>query len=275
MACMLLFEMLSLVFTLLSIFFLLLATISDVRSRLIPDGLIILTSLSALLAFLARLVAQPDPIAWYSRMLPALLGMLLLSYFFWRLGVWADGDALLAPFLALLLPQPSTVIIFIILTLLTGGLLALGFLGMLAKRAGIHATPFEFLLSLFAALPLLLFKPFTLALGMFLFVWGLLVSLLIGRRVEQAMLVQTIPLAKAIPGDWLVAVRTRHGWEDWGEKTGVSQADLERLARLGVREVRVKQGMPFLPALFLGLLATLLLYAFKPGVLSILAWLSV
>lgn len=79
------------------------------------------------------------------------------------------------------------------------------------------------------------------------------------KAVETIALTKKIPLEKLTEGDWLsqdiiqnkkVIIKK--------ESLGVTKEDLKKLKQLKIKEVWVKYGIPFAPALFLGVVLTLL-----------------
>ncbi|MDR0549870.1 MAG: prepilin peptidase [Deltaproteobacteria bacterium] len=103
------------------------AAYTDVRSLTIPNYLIGILVVLALIH--ALVLGRLDALGWIGAVAVLLVGLLL-----WRLGLMGAGDVKLAS--AALLWLPGMAIDFLILTAILGGLLSLGYLiaGLLKKK---------------------------------------------------------------------------------------------------------------------------------------------
>ncbi|MDO8556210.1 MAG: A24 family peptidase [Nanoarchaeota archaeon] len=77
------------------------------------------------------------------------------------------------------------------------------------------------------------------------------------KAVEEGCMIKTISSTQLTEGDWLVDVNLRKKFHipAWG----IEQKHIAALHRAKIKQVLVKEGIPFVPALLLAVLATLLL----------------
>jgi prepilin peptidase CpaA len=118
---------LELILVILAGLVLVVAAYTDVRSLTIPNYLIGILVVLALIH--ALVLGRLDALGWIGAVAVLLVGLLL-----WRLGLMGAGDVKLAS--AALLWLPGMAIDFLILTAILGGLLSLGYLiaGLLKKK---------------------------------------------------------------------------------------------------------------------------------------------
>lgn len=96
---------------------------------------------------------------------------------------------------------------------------------------------------------------------------------IVSKAVEQYCLVAKIPVDKLTVGDWLAEDVVFKGRVIVKQtKPGLSDKDINRLKRFGVKKVLVKQGLPFIPSMLIALIA--LFIALKLG-FNLTAWLSI
>lgn len=107
-------------------------------------------------------------------------------------------------------------------------------------------------LAILSILSLLLFEQ---RLGLLLFSLGLLMAgglalLVLARIVQEKLMIQTIPVSKLVPGDWL-----EEKIPDLNVgKTGLTENNIAWLQKHR-SEVQVKMGIPFIPGFLLGYLS--------------------
>ncbi|HLD12996.1 MAG TPA: hypothetical protein VJB87_05410, partial [Candidatus Nanoarchaeia archaeon] len=75
------------------------------------------------------------------------------------------------------------------------------------------------------------------------------------KAVEQTCLLRKIPVAKVTEGDWLVdnALRKKFGIPSWG----IEVKQIKKLQVSNIKQVWVKEGIPFVPALLLAVIVSL------------------
>lgn len=88
------------------------------------------------------------------------------------------------------------------------------------------------------------------------------------RAAEDALLIKEYPVGKLTEGDWILRDVVVKGERVCGPKDhGISEAQIAKLKRLGVKKVWVKEGIPFVPSF---LLAYALLWLFGAQLVALL-----
>lgn len=250
---------------------------TDIRTRLVPDW----TSyfmLSAGLgghAILSLLSQSIWPIVYSAAGAGAFF---VVGYLLYRAGVWGGGDAKLLPALGSLLAYSANIAIWPFLISFWLNLLILGavfgILGMLflfLKNRSKTANEFNSLVKKFR-LPFysVLFATafFGIAatfekpaiFGFIIAVLGLLLFLL--KATEQAALHKTITPSKLVEGDWLLDEIKVGNYCYTPKKIGIEKADIAKmieLEKLGkLKEVKVKDGIPYVPAFLAAVIISVL-----------------
>lgn len=99
-----------------------------------------------------------------------------------------------------------------------------------------------------------------------------LILVIISKTVEQYCLIVKLEVDKLTIGDWLAEdVVLKNKVIVKKTKPGLSERDIKRLKRFGVKHVLVKQGLPFIPSMWVALIA--LFFIIKAD-FSIMSWLS-
>jgi Flp pilus assembly protein protease CpaA len=261
------------------------ASITDFRSREVPDtlsyGLIILGCLHALIISVLAWSFWP---AVFSGLGFALMAGVSLALYY--TGQWGGGDAKLLMGIGTWLGASYTglselpsLAVFLINAVLAGGLYGLlwafylmlkhrkGFLEELKRQYAGHRPASLIILTLgfmFMGFVLLFIREpayrllslgfaFVMLLGYFL--WMAV------HAVEQVCFYKRIPVAELTEGDWIVEPVVSEGRvlvkvSDFG----VTKPQIEALKNSGIKDVLVKEGIPFVPSLLAAFILTVLYY---------------
>ncbi len=94
--------------------------------------------------------------------------------------------------------------------------------------------------------------------GAYLMVYGRILS----KTLEEIALVKELPVSKLEEGDWLAKdVKVKNRTILAARTTGLSKEDIAKLKRASIKNVVVREGVPFVPPFLLALIALLLLEA--------------
>lgn len=271
---------------------LLIATLTDLKTREVPDYLNF-ALLAFGLGFAALFsVVSWSFLPFLSSLFGFLLCFFIASILFYS-GQWGGGDAKLLIALGAVFGIPLSfplreliaswssshgqtpfLFLFLFFSLLAGGLHGFGWLVFKLWKEG-HilfprmksylSTPalrrVRLLLYILFVLFLVLFFFIEVPLGrtvlvlLYLFAWSLLYLPIVVRVVEEHCMIKMVPPAKLTEGDWIASDVVVRGKRICGSKDlGVSLLQIEQLKKLKVKHVPVKEGLPFVPALFVGFL---------------------
>jgi prepilin signal peptidase PulO-like enzyme (type II secretory pathway) len=201
-----------------------------------------------------------------------------IGYSLYRAGVWGGGDAKLLPAIGALVATASSIAIwpFLIsfwLNLLILGA-AFGILGMLFlfikhRTKTIHEFKslikrfrLPFYAILFAGVLFGISTTFirTAVFGFILAILGLLLFVL--KATEKAALHKTISPNNLVEGDWLLDEIKIDNYHYKPKKIGIEKADITKLIELEkagkLKDVKVKDGIPYVPAFFAALIVSIL-----------------
>jgi len=101
--------------------------------------------------------------------------------------------------------------------------------------------------------------------GVLLFFTTILVSLTyllikIIKVIEKEYLIKQIPVSKLTEGDWLVKnVLLKQKIIYRPSNTGISKEDILKLKKLKIKNVTIKEGIPFVPAITLGVIVSMVI----------------
>jgi len=101
--------------------------------------------------------------------------------------------------------------------------------------------------------------------GVLLFFTTILVSLTyllirIIKVIEKEYLIKQIPTSKLTEGDWLVKnVLLKQKIVYQPSNTGISKEDILKLKKLKIKNVMIKEGIPFVPAITLGVIISIVM----------------
>ena len=272
---------------------LLLASITDLKTREVPDYLSFL-----LLAFSLGLSLISSALSWsLLPFLSSLLGFIvfyLIALALFYSGQWGGGDAKLfmgmgalfgIPFhLPLISMVPHTfsdvpfLFLFLFFSIFAGGIIGFSWLfyKLVTQRVALFpAIACAFEQPSVKRFRLLLYTFVFIVLASFFFVSDVFVRIsllllcflalvlfylpVIIRVVEKHCMIREIPLAKLTLGDWIVQEIVVRGKRICGHgELGVTEEQLARLKKCHVKNVLVKYGLPFVPSFFAGLVLSLI-----------------
>ncbi len=79
-----------------------------------------------------------------------------------------------------------------------------------------------------------------------------------GKSVEKSCMLKNTPTKKLTEGDWIAKeVRVKGKYICGPKDLGIEKSQIRKLIKLNVKKVLVKEGIPFVPAFFLAFLVTL------------------
>lgn len=254
-------------------------TVTDLKNRWVPDWVnyfLIFFGLGGHL-IVSILNWSPWPIIYSA--IAAGIFYAIGSLMFYA-GVWGGGDAkMLVGFGALLPTLPATVVNPapwpFLLTIWSNVLIfgsLFGILGILAL-AITHKQAFTFeFKSLVAKNKLAMYlSPIVLIAPLVLYVYSnslffLLVSLatlllplvFVAKAVENSCMFKQIKPSALVEGDWIAETIKVGDFTYAPNKSGIEKKDIEKLMSLEksgkLKNIRVKEGLPYVPAMFAGLL---------------------
>jgi Flp pilus assembly protein protease CpaA len=250
---------------------------TDIRTRLVPDWTSYFMLAAGLggHAILSLLLQSIWPIIYSA----AGAGLFFaIGYLLYRIGVWGGGDAKLLPALGSLLAFSTSIAIWPFLVSFWLNLLilgaAFGILGMLILfikhrtkticelKSLIKKFRLPFYATLFAGVLFGISATFikTAVFGFVLAILGLLLFVL--KATEKAALHKLISPHKLVEGDWLLDEIKVGNYCYKPKKIGIEKSDIAKLIefeKLGkLKEVKVKDGIPYVPAFLAALIITIL-----------------
>lgn len=251
-------------------------TYTDIRTRLVPDWTSYFMLAAGLggHAILSLLSNSFWPILYSAIGAGAFFAV---GYLLYRVGIWGGGDAKLLPALGALLAYSTKIAIWPFLVSFWLNLLilgaAFGIIGMLFLFFKNRAKTINELKSLIKEFRLPFYSTiFAVALfgivstfekiavfGFVIAVLGLLIFVL--KATEKAALHKTIKPSQLVEGDWILDEIKVGDYCYKPKKIGVEKADIVKmteLEKLGkLREVKVKDGIAYVPAFLASLLVTI------------------
>ncbi len=250
---------------------------TDIRTRLVPDwtSYFMLAAGFGGNAILSLLSNSIWPIV-YSAIGAGVF--FAIGYLLYRVGVWGGGDAKLLPAIGALVGFEKSIAIWPFLVSYWLNLLILGavfgILGMLfliikhrqktshelKSLIGKYKLPFYSTLSASILLGASsIFIPHII----FGFVLAILCLLLfVLKAAEKAALHKTIAPSKLVEGDWLLENVKVGNYCYKPKKIGIEKSDIEKMIELEksgkLKDVKVKDGVPYVPAFLAALIVSLL-----------------
>jgi len=256
------------------------ATITDLKTREVPNWL------SYSLIFIGLGVRGIYSLV-YSDMTFFVYGaagfivFLLLAYALFYTGQWGGGDSKLlmgmGALIGLEFSKDAFLISFLINILLVGAVYAIIFSVIsallnpkkiinsfkkissqrnvfIARRGVLLLVLFLVIVSWFFELSMriMLLSLAGLTFVMF-FIW------LFVKSVEMSCMIKMAPVSKLTEGDWVVKDVMHKGKRVAGPKDlGISLKQIQKLKRLKIKKVLIKQGIPFVPSFLIGFILTLI-----------------
>ncbi|MFW6310929.1 MAG: A24 family peptidase [Nanoarchaeota archaeon] len=265
---------------------LILGSVTDFKKREVPDTLNYSLIVLGLLINLTLSIIHSNYIFILSSIIGLGAGFAIGALFYYT-GQWGGGDAKLIMGIGAMIginPQTITTamptfLLFILTSLVVGAVYGAVWLGVLAlkhkekfkkeyaklTKSNKNKKSYKILLIVFALIllvgtllnanfELLIFGYFTL-----IFASMALYAKDFTKSIENSILINRLAVDKLTEGDWIVdelkfkekTIKTR--------KTGLSKEDIDYLKQQGVKTVKVREGIPFVPSFFLAYITILLL----------------
>ncbi len=248
--------------------YLLIASISDIRTREIPD-ILSYSFIASGLAF----SAIKSIIYWDLSFLISLSAVILLwliSLLLFYGGQWGGGDSKLLMGMGAWYGLSIKMGVFFLNLFVFGAVYGLLFALILVLKNRKKILPFirkyhrERLFVRIASFLLLIsvffitdrFTQLLVLMLDALFFFGYYAILFI-KAVESEVLVKKIPVSKLTEGDWVLdTVKVGKDIIYQPKKTGITIPDIEMLKKNSIKEVTVREGIPFVPSFFIAFVIT-------------------
>ena len=273
--------MFDLILAVIVVLVLFVSSIIDLKTREIPDkfsiGLIIIAVILKLL--------HSYEISNYSILLNSLYGFLIftgISLIAYYTRQWGGGDAKLFIALGIAFPyypnelmkifQPDLSISFMFIIvfnmLLFGFIYGLGYLIYLMlknknklKKLNLKVNMIYFLLPLSAVISSLFFmyelRILLLMLAFLLLIYPYLVKIV--KFAEKEIMTYKLSVDKITEGDWIIEDVYHNHNKIYSKKSpGVTKEQIGLFKKYKIKELIIREGIPFVPAIFLGLLFSLI-----------------
>ena len=250
------------------------SSIIDIKTREVPDEL----SLGLIIFAVILKVIQAYFSGWGILMASLIgfavfLGISLVMYYSRQ---WGGGDAKLFMAIGIALPyfpeklsflnpniSANFLLIIFINTLLFGFVYGMGYITYLYYKNKLKikfkAKRHFLLMSIALVIASLFFNPelriLILILALIVLVYPYLIILT--REVEKKILTYRMKVNKLTEGDWIIKdVKIGNKLIYSRKNPGVTKKQIDLLKKLRIKEVLVKEGIPFVPAIFLGVLSS-------------------
>jgi prepilin peptidase CpaA len=252
---------------------LIIGSVTDLKTREVPDQLNYFLIVSGLGLRTVLAIIYSDPFVIIAGLI-GFASMFALAMFLFYTGQWGGGDAKLlmglGAMIGMELSFTTFLVSFIINLIVVGAIFGLIYSIFLAYK---HKTTFiknwknypvrrfERYVVLAGLFPLLVgfFIPYALPL------FALLTLLIIGsyyvlifmKVVEHVCMIKKIPISKLTEGDWIVEDVVVGGEHICGPSDlGITDKQIERLKQLKIKEITIKEGMPFVPSFLVAYIIT-------------------
>jgi len=270
-----------LILTFLLIIFLLIASIYDLKTREVPDWLpYTLIPTAFILKLLQSIITKsPNPIIYTTATFAVFW---LLSLLLYHARQWGGGDAKMFMAIGAALPTYPTQLlkylapnlnlpfplILIINILIAGSVYGILYFSFIASKNNIKVKLSKkikiltlmliaFILALLIISPPLT-KPPLLALAVLIALFPYATKL--SRIIQTKYLTKTISLSKVTEGDWIARdIYKNKKLLIKKSIPGLALEDIALLKKNNIKTITVRYGIPFVPALLLGTLLTLLI----------------
>ena len=245
----------------------LIASYYDIKTREVPDSLNYFLISSAFVLKIFQFLFFQDikiiKIAIFSFLL-----LFLFSYLMYKTGQWGGGDVKLLAGLSILFASFSNdrfpfFIRFVLNLLIIGAIYGIAYLiFLMIKNFKIIKREIDFkikILSLFLFLLAIFFLisdlPFKLVYVFFFFIAALYPPI---KVTERMCFEKYVSVGKLTEGDWLIDDVKKNGKIIVKKrKIGLTKEDIKKLKEAKIKKVRIKEGIPFVPSIFLSILFTL------------------
>ena len=278
--------MFDLILVIVVVFVLLISSIIDMKTREVPDEL----SIGLIAAAVILKILHAYEIDNFLILLNSLFGFLIflgISLIMYYTRQWGGGDAKLFMALGIALPYyPTELILFnpnlnisfmitiVFNILIFGFLYGMGYIIYLSlknksklKKLNLKINKLYFLLPL-ALIVLSMF--FQYELRILLLVLAILVLiypylLKIIKFVEKEIMTYKIKIRELTEGDWILHDVFHNKNKIYSKNSpGVTKKQIELFKKYKIKEIIVREGIPFVPAIFLGVLFSLIFGSLIP-----------
>jgi Flp pilus assembly protein protease CpaA len=245
----------------------LIASYYDIKTREVPDSLNYFLISSAFILKIFQFLSFQDikiiKIAIFSFLL-----FFSFSYLMYKTGQWGGGDVKLLAGLSILFASFSSdkfpFFVRLVLNLLIIGavygvvyliVLMIKNFKIVQKEIDFKIKIFSLFLFLLAIFFLMSDFPFRLVYAFFFFIAALYPSI---KVTEKVCFEKYVNVGKLTEGDWLIDDVKKNGKIIVKKKKiGLTKEDIRKLKEAKIKKVRIKEGIPFVPSIFLSVLFTL------------------
>ena len=267
----------------IAVLVLIFSSITDIKKREVPDWISYFFIISAVsLRVIYAIISKNQMIFWYG-----IFGFgiaFLLGYLMYFTKQWGGGDAKLlmglgaafatfpeyGPFIFLLILIINILFFGAIYGMIYAAFLAVknwkpfkkDFLEMAFSKKSRKMRIFYmvsslFLLSLLLFVEIFIYRLFFVVFAFFLFIYPYF--LIAVRSIEKTCMLKQVKPSKLTEGDWIAKDIFVKGKYVYGPSDlGITTKNIKYLIRNNIRNVVVKEGMPFVPPFLIGLLFTLI-----------------
>ncbi len=272
--------MIDLILIITLIIILLVASLTDIKTREVPD---FITYGSIFLALTIRLIYSLST-SQFNYIIDGLIGfgaMFALALILFYTGQWGGADSKLlmgvGAFLGLPLTIHTDLVSFIINLIFVGAVygLVISFF-MVAKNAKNFKKAFKkfsnkikniritvIIIDLILLALIFIIQTLILKLLFLTIIIILTISLylyLYTKAIEQSSMLKTVPISTLTIGDWVAKeVRVKNKVIAGPKDLGLTKEQIETLKKLKVKQVQIKVGIPFVPSFLIAYVLTLLI----------------
>ena len=257
---------------------LILSTITDLKRREVLDTAnIALFSISLITIIIYSLIYQT--FAPLISSLKTFIPLTILAFALYYLRQWGGGDTKLLIALSIPLAFPlkeqlflNASLNFLINLIIVGALIGIIYALIIIikkfkefiKQLRLNAKEYKLSLSLFIFFGILIFilsyqqqnnllKAILYSLSTFLFITPILH--LIFKSIENISMIKTIKVNKLTPGDWIIDKAIRNKFNI--STLGIEEEQILKLKSSNIKQVKVKEGIPFVPMFLIAYLLTM------------------
>ena len=194
------------------------------------------------------------PLFWMS---VSLITLVPISYILYLLGAWGGGDVKSVAMISSLIPwfNGKPIIIYMIIDFLFVAAFYSTFVTFVYGKKFIKR--FDYILLGIALVPFGIFIYYRNLITLFISLMTLMILTPTIKRVDQLMVKEVSP-DELVEGDWVMEdVKIGKKLIYKARKEGVSDKDIERIKKSGIKKVKIKYGIPMVPAFLITILVAL------------------
>ncbi len=271
--------MIDLVLVLIALIWLGYSSYCDIKTREVPDWISYSLIIIALAFYLVKSLILKDS-SFIIQSLFGLLMFFLLGNLMYYTRQWGGGDVKLLSALGSLFPvypkellnylNPNLNISFLLILIMNliifGALYSIIFsfyliiknkvkINFKINKIYLSITIIILLVSLFVNN--LILKLFILLFALLIFVYPLIKNYV--RLIEKNIMIKKIPVNKLTEGDWIIKNIYFRGKLIYNKNNpGITISDIKLLKKYKIRNVLIKEGMPFIPSFLISLIVSLI-----------------